>query len=158
VSAGRVVAEWQTRGRRETESSVATILQSVQRFAAALDAEDYEVVRGCLAPACVYAALEGSLVGPDAIVASYDGNGSAARGRFEKIEYRSEVETIGPSDAIITFIDRVMLASKWHEFRCRQRLRLGAGGLIEEITQEEIPGERERLHEFEAGASGRNPV
>jgi hypothetical protein len=129
-------------------------LDSARRFAAALDAEDYEAVRASLAPGCVYAAPEGVLVGPEAIVASYRKNAVAARGRFAKIEYASEVASAGPAEAVITFIDRVMLGGGWHEHRCRQHLRLDAGGLVEHITHEELPGERERLQQFEAGGHG----
>jgi hypothetical protein len=128
------------------------MLESAQQFAAALDAEDYEAVRASLAFGCVYDAPHGVLIGPEAIVASYRQNAVAARGRFAKIEYTSEVATAGPAEAVITFIDRVMLRGVWHEHRCRQHVRLGAGGLIEHIRHEELPGERERLQQFEAAA------
>jgi hypothetical protein len=130
------------------------ILPSAQRFAAALDAEDYDGVHATLAAHCVYHAPEGLRIGPDAIVASYRQNGASARDRFEKIEYQSRVETVGTAEALITFIDRVLLAGAWHEFRCRQRIHIGAAGLIDEIRHEELPGERERLQQFEAGAAG----
>ncbi|HEV8071264.1 MAG TPA: nuclear transport factor 2 family protein [Planctomycetaceae bacterium] len=131
-------------------------LESVQRFAAALDAEDYEGVRATLAAHCRYHAPEGLRIGPEEIVDSYRQNGASGRDRFEKIEYQSRVEAIGSADALITFIDRVMLRGAWHDFRCRQQIRIGAGGLVEQIWHEEIPGERERLQQFEAGAGGRN--
>jgi len=132
------------------------MLRSAQRFAAALDAEDYELVLALLGPNCIYHAPEGLRIGPDAIVASYRQNGASARDRFEKIEYQSRVEAIGPAEALITFLDCLLLSGAWHEFRCRQRIRIGAEGLVEQIWHEEIPGERERLQQFEAGAGGRN--
>jgi hypothetical protein len=130
------------------------ILESARRFAAALDAEDYEAVRASLGSGCVYDAPQGVLIGPEAIVASYRENADGARSRFAKIEYTSEVATAGPApaEAVITFIDRVMLGGAWHEHRCRQHVRFGAGGLIEHIRHEELPGERERLQQFEAAA------
>jgi len=128
------------------------ILESARRFAAALDGEDYEAVRASLAFGCVYDAPQGVLIGPEAIVASYRENAVAARSRFAKIEYTSEVATAGPVEAVITFIDRVMLGGVWHEHRCWQHIRLGAGGLIEHVRHEELPGERERLQQFEAAA------
>jgi hypothetical protein len=130
------------------------ILQPAQRFAAALDAEDYEGVRATLAAHCRYHAPEGLRIGPDEIVTSYRQNGASGRDRFEKIEYQSRVEAVGTADALITFIDRVLLGGAWHEFRCRQRIHIGAAGLIDEIRHEEIPGQRERLQQFEAGAAG----
>ncbi len=128
------------------------VLESARRFAAALDGEDYETVRVSLASGCVYEAPLGVLVGPEAIVASYSQNAVAARGRFAKIEYTSEVATAGPTEAVITFTDRVMLGEVWHAYRCRQHLRLDAEGRIEHIRHEELPGERERLQQFEAAA------
>jgi len=129
-----------------------TVHPTARRFVAALDAEDYDAVRAALAPNCVYHAPEGTLVGPDRILSSYRAQGAAARHRFEKIEYASALEAIGPGDAIVTFIDRLMLAGAWHEFQCRQRIRIGSADLVDEIWHEEIPGERERLQEFEAGS------
>jgi limonene-1,2-epoxide hydrolase len=128
-----------------------TILHAAQRFAAALDAEDYRAAHSALAADCVYHAPEGLLVGPDRIVASYREHAESARGRFETIEYESAVEAIGPAEAVITFIDRVMLAGAWHQFRCQQRIRIDAAGLVAEIRHEELLGERERLQKFEAG-------
>ena len=57
--------------------------ESARRFAAALDAENYETVRASLAAGCVYEAPEEMLVGPEAIVASYRENAVAARGRAQ---------------------------------------------------------------------------
>jgi hypothetical protein len=128
------------------------ILELARRFAAALDGEDYETARASLAAGCVYEAPEGELIGPEAIVASYSQNGVAARGRFAKIEYTSEVAATGPAEAVITFTDRVMLGGQWHAYRCRQHIRLDATGLIEHIRHEELPGERERVRQFEAAA------
>ncbi len=128
-------------------------LEAAERFAIALDAEDFERVRTLLAPNCAYHAPEGLLIGPDAIVASYRQNAEAARGRFDQIEYTSSVELNSPAAAQIAFTDRVRLGGAWHEYRCRQRICVGAQGLIEEIRHDEIAGERERLEQFEATAA-----
>jgi hypothetical protein len=134
----------------ESEFPLSKCFEVVQQFAAALDAEDYETVRASLSARCAYHSPAGLLVGPDAIVTSYRENGASARDRFDNIEYRSAVEPTAEDQAIITFIDRVMLVGAWHEFRCRQRIHLSASDLIDEIMHEEVPGERERLARFEA--------
>lgn len=131
-------------------------LESAARFAAALDAEDDVAVSACLASGCEYEAPEGVLIGPEAIVDSYRKNAVAARGRFAKIEYASEVATVGRAEVVITFIDRLMLGGVWHEHRCRQHIRLNRAGLIEHIRHEELPGERERLRQFESTHGGTN--
>ncbi len=123
----------------------------VERLAAALDAEDYEAVGRLLSAKCVYHSPEGLLIGPAAIIASYRGHGASGRDRFEEIEYTSQVDGKSPTEAIVTFFDRVKRNGRWHEFRCRQHVSTDAAGCVTEIRHEEIPGERERLREFESG-------
>jgi hypothetical protein len=120
-----------------------------RRFAAALDAEDYLAASQFLAEQCVYHLGNATIAGRDAIIGSYRANGESAKRRFESFEYVSDVETTGASDASITFTDRLRSGDHSHEFRCRQHLRIGLGGLVEEIVHEELPGERQRLEDFE---------
>lgn len=126
------------------------VLAVARRLAAALDAEDYSAARLLLSDGCAYHLGESTIAGPDAIVDSYRIHAESARGRFNAVEYASDVESDGPSSAVISYFDRLRLGTETHEFRCRQHVRIGAGGLIEEISQEELPGERERLAAFEA--------
>jgi hypothetical protein len=123
------------------------------RLAKALDVEDYAAARAALAEECVYHTGTATLTGPDAILDSYRASGEQARRRFDEIEYTSRVEPSGPSTVVITYTDRVRLGGAWHEYHCRQHVRLGAAGLVEEIRHEQLPGERERLREFERRAS-----
>jgi hypothetical protein len=118
-------------------------------LAEALDAEDYSAARAVLATGCVYHTATTILVGPHAIIASYRANGEAARGRFDAVEYTSRVEPTGAAEAVITYTDRVRRGDEWHEYRCRQHIHINKAGLIEEIRHEELPGERQRLQEFE---------
>jgi hypothetical protein len=131
------------------------ILVTAPRLAEALDVEDYFAAGATLAEGCVYHTGTTTLTGPEAIIASYRANGEAARRRFDRIEYASRVEPSGTSGAVITFTDRVRCGGAWHEYRCRQHVRIGEAGLVEEIRHEELPGEQERLHEFERCRSRR---
>jgi acetyl esterase/lipase len=133
-------------------------LQTAERLAAALDAEDYEAVRACLSASCVYHGPDGVLTGRDAIVASYREVGEAGRGRFEEIKYESQARLEGPDSVVITFTDHLRLGRAWHRFSCRQYVRVGSDGLVEAIQHEEIPGERERLHQFEMQAAPREVI
>jgi hypothetical protein len=139
------------------DSADVTCQETARHFATALDVEDYETARACLAADCVYHAPGGVLIGPGSIVASYPDRAEAARGRFEALEYDNLVEAEGPAGAVITFTDRVRLGGAWHAFRCRQHVCVGRGGLFEEIRHEELPGERERLRAFEARAGREGP-
>ena len=126
-------------------------LDAGRRFAAALDAEDYEAAAECLAADCAYHSRIGPLIGPSAIVASYQGIGDAARGQLDAIDYTSEVEAAGPREAVVEFLDKLQHAGRRHVYRCRQLIRVDERGLIVKLTHQELPGERERLEEFLAG-------
>jgi hypothetical protein len=129
-------------------------LLTARRLAEALDAEDYSAARALLAAGCIYHTGTTTLTGPDAIIASYRANGEAARRRFDGIEYASRVEPLGPAGAVITYADRVRRGGEQHEHHCRQHVRVSEAGLVEEIRHEELPGERERLQEFERRTRG----
>ncbi|MCI0461459.1 MAG: nuclear transport factor 2 family protein [Gemmataceae bacterium] len=119
-----------------------------RRFAAALDADDFEAVRPLLAPDCAYDTGKETLIGPDSILDLYRANGASARTKFDRIEYASGVTGFGPDSAVILFTDRVTQGGESHTYRCRQRLRYDANGRIVAITHEELPGEREQLLAF----------
>jgi hypothetical protein len=131
------------------------VMRAARRLAEALDAEDYSAAHALLAAGCVYRTGTTTLTGPDAIIASYRANGELARGRFDAIEYASQVEPSGAAGAVITYVDRVHRGGERHEYRCRQHVRIGQGELVEGIWHEELPGERERLQEFERRTGGR---
>jgi len=123
------------------------------QFAAALDVENYAAARALVAEGCLYHIGDAVIAGTDAIIESYRANGEAARRRFHEVEYASSVEASGPLGAVISFTDRLRLGSQWHEFHCRQHVRVGPGGLIEQIRHEDLPNERQRLKDFEGRLS-----
>jgi hypothetical protein len=125
-------------------------LRTARGLAQALDGEDYAAARQLLAENCVYHTGKGVLTGADPITASYRANGDSARKRFDAIEYASQVEPVDALRAVITYTDRVRRGEEWHEYRCRQQVRVDERGRIVEIRHEELPGERERLEEFAA--------
>jgi hypothetical protein len=134
-----------------------------QKFADALDAEDYLAAEKLLAPDCVYHIGDATFAGPARIVDSYRANSDSATRRFDSVEYDSSVTALSPLSAMILFTDRVRIADQWHEFHCQQCVQIGLSGLIAMIRHEELEIERTRLIEFEnrmrnyvAGSHGRN--
>jgi len=126
------------------------ILETARRFAAALDTGDYAAARAELADHCVYLISDATtVIGADAIIASFQTKDEAGRQRYDEIDYGSHVERTGPASALVHFTDRVRHGRAWHEYRCRQYLQIGERGLIESILLEELPGEREGLRKFE---------
>jgi hypothetical protein len=131
--------------------SDAHVLLSAARaseFALMLDEDDYARAATFLSPRCAYDTGAATLVGPDAIIASYRASSEKARRLFDSIEYISEIAGATADTATILYIDRITHKGETHEYRCRQRIRWGADGLIAAIVHEDIPGERERLRAY----------
>jgi hypothetical protein len=118
------------------------------RFAAALDADDFDAVRWVLAAGCRYEIRGTVLVGPDAILESYRSASEGAKQEFDSVRYESLVVAFGAGTVTVEFADHVERNGKAHTFRCRQRLTLDADGRVVGIVHEDLPGERERLTEF----------
>ena len=119
-----------------------------QAFANALDHNDLDTVAAMLAPGCQYDLTgasftpEGTLVGPDAIVASYRWHDTRARRLFDCLEYSNVVEAIDGRRAVIRFIDVLEKAGAKHTYSCRQHITLDREWRIERIVQEDIPPKR----------------
>ncbi len=118
------------------------------RFAAALDAENYETVAMLLSPDCEYAARGGALVGPDAIVASYREAGKWVKANIASVTYESSVRAVNESSAVITFVDHLEDSGLRHSYRCEQSIEIRADGKIIRIAHVEMPGEREAADAF----------
>ena len=63
----------------------------VSEFATALDQEDYRAAGECLSKDCIYDSPKGKVVGPEAILVSYQSNGDSARDRFDSIVYSHSI-------------------------------------------------------------------
>jgi hypothetical protein len=123
-------------------------VQIATRFAAALDAEDYEAAGRLLAADCAYDTGTQTLVGSAEILASYRAAGEFARQRLEAVAYSSSVTVISRDEALIHFRDHITCGGESHVYQCQQQVRLDAVGAIQAIRQLELPGERERLQAF----------
>lgn len=123
-------------------------LDTARRFAEALDREDYELASTLLAPDARYRIGGETLIGPEAITASYRGNGDWALATLDGVSYESRVEPAGPGRAAITFVDHLEHAMRRHTHTCRQVVAVNAEGRIAEIEHQDLPGERERLDAF----------
>lgn len=123
-------------------------LEVATQFARALDEEDYPAARALLAPDCDYEIRGDTHRGPDAIVASYKGNGDEAARKFDTIEYDSAVRLEAPTRAVIQFTDRIRHAGQSFTHICEQHVTVNADRLITRIEHRDLPGERERLEAF----------
>ncbi len=124
-------------------------LRAVTRFARALDAEDYPAAKQLLSDACEYACRGIVYRGPEAIIASYRGNGDAAQA-FDSIDYESHVVRESPRRFRIRFVDDISHAGQRFVFRCEQIVRTDDAGLIARIEHVDLPGQLAGLSKFRA--------
>jgi hypothetical protein len=135
-------------------SSEDDVRARAQTFAESLDRNDFEMVATMLAPTCRYdltgASLtsEGTLVGPDAILASYRSHDTRARRLFDSVEYSSVVEAVDGKTAVIRFTDVLEKSGAKHAYTCRQRITVDEQCQIDTIVQEDIPEEMAAVRGF----------
>ena len=121
----------------------------VRRLAAALDADDFTTARALLQDQCVYAGASETLLGAEAIIASYADASAWAHRAFDELRYESEA---GPAEGAVvqvTFTDYLLKAGgRWHRYRCRQAFTVGADGRVARIVHHDLPGERVALDAY----------
>lgn len=114
-------------------------------FAKALDKDDFESAKACLAQNCRYLTGDKDIHGPDAIIQSFREGSEKAKRLFDHVDYGSEILDIGVASVVVQFTDLIEITGQTHLYSSRQHLEFGDGGLIIRIMQEEIPGELEAL-------------
>lgn len=124
-------------------------MKVVERFATALDNEDYEAAHALLSPTCTYEIGEKVLSGPDSIIASYRANGEWVTANIDSIAYRSSIEEDADSDSfLVRFEDQLIHKGKQLTHACQQMMKLDVSGKINRIEHRDLPGEPEALKVF----------
>jgi len=124
-----------------------------QKFATALDQNDFAAVAALLSADCRYELTkseftsETSLVGPAAIIESYRWHDTRARAAFDRVEYSSCVEGVENMSATIRFTDALEKAALRHVYECRQHVTIKSGKICL-IVQEDIPEGKAAIREF----------
>lgn len=124
----------------------------VERFALSLDGEDYGSATLLLSADCEYRIRGKTIVGAEAIIASYRGNGDAAQ-NFDSIAYGSSVRAGGGDPKmgwiVIEFWDEITHRGRSHRHQCEQWARVVDGAIVE-IEHRDVEGELESLNAFKA--------
>jgi hypothetical protein len=128
-----------------------------ERFARALDREDYDAAALYLAPDCEYSIRGRVHRGSQAVLASYREAGEWGAANLDGVRFESSVRAAGDGGAIVTFVDHIEHRGQRHTHRCEQRLEFDTAGLVRRIEHVDLPGEREALEGFlrSAGVPGR---
>jgi hypothetical protein len=127
-------------------------VEVVDRFARALDHEDYGLARSLLSDGCVYLLRGDRIDGADRIIASYRGNGDEASQRFDSIDYGSSVRAGDDCWVVIEFWDEITHRGRSYRHCCEQWVRV-ENGLIVRIEHRDLDGEVESLAAFKAWCS-----
>lgn len=123
-------------------------IEAARKWAATLDADDFDALPDLLTDDCRYHSPQGVLTGPEAIVASYRSSSEWAHDTFDSISWDSECELEGRGTVLVTFIDITDHEGEHHEYRCQQRITLDEDLLVAEIEHIAIPEEEAALAEF----------
>ena len=118
----------------------------IERFAVALDADDYQTVASLLADDVEYFTGDKTIVGRDAVVESFRSASRWGRTAFDELTFLHEIAPDKPLD--IRFID--ILVKKGERFTLDHTMHVGISvtGLIERLDLTYPSGERERLAAF----------
>jgi hypothetical protein len=123
-------------------------MKVAERFAQALDREDYAAAASCLASACEYSIRGRVHRGVEAILAAYREAGSWAASELDGVRFESSVRLVRGGGAVVTFVDHLERAGEQVTHRCEQRLAFDEAGKICRIEHVDLPGEREALAAF----------
>ncbi len=118
------------------------------RFARALDAENYLALADLLAKKCQYVTPKGTFIGPESIVNSYREASAWARANIRSVNYESTVRIEHPGKAVVTLLDHLKHEGQSHTYACEQIVLVGVDGKIHQIVHREIPGQREAVDSF----------
>lgn len=118
------------------------------RWAAALDADEFDRLTGMLGPGCSYRTPQGVITGAEEIVASYRSNSDWAHETFDMITWESECRLEEEGTVLITFIDTTEHLGEHHVYRCQQRVGFDDSSRIVHIEHLPIAEEERKLAEF----------
>ena len=122
---------------------------TAERFAKALDADDFTCAEEFLAPDCEYHIDGRLLVGTGQIINSYRNNSEWGQSVLDAVEFGSRVESVADNEVVISFTDRIKKGDLSHVFQCRQLLTIDERReLITRIQHQDVGGEREALQAF----------
>jgi hypothetical protein len=117
-----------------------------ERFAAALDADNYSIVASLLHRDCTYDGPHGRIEGRRDITGTYWRASKWAKERFA-VRYESAVLSHDLAGATIEFKDHLTHKRGAHTHACRQSIQVEFGHIIH-IDHHEIDGEKLKLEDY----------
>lgn len=123
----------------------------VESLATALDEDDYESARAVLAPEIVYEIGDETLVGREAVVASYRSASEMAHELFDGVGYGHEiVAAVDEATFRIRYLDLLTAGGESHSHYAEQEITVDPELGVVRIVHIPLPGEREKVDAFMA--------
>ncbi len=120
----------------------------VSELAKALDHDDYDTARKCLAGDWQYDTGRETISGADAIIASYRDSSEWGDEILDELIFESEVEETSGESVTVEYIDLMFKNLLTHRHECRQVCTVGPGGKVVHIVHHDIPGENKSIFAF----------
>lgn len=130
----------------------AVTVSIVERFAQALDDEDYATAALCLDAGAEYDSGEKTILGVDDIIDSFRDAAERGRKTFDSVTFRHEISSQAQTD--IRFLDRLSRNGDTFELDHTMHLTISDRGTITHLRLTYPPGERERLRAFLEKSAG----
>lgn len=127
----------------------------MERFAQALDDEDYAIAAACLASDAEYDSGDKVIHGADAILDSFKEAAKNGRVSFDSVVFAHEITPKAPTD--IRFLDILTRNGEQFVLDHTMHVTLSDHGTITHLRLTYPPGERERLQDFLDKTSGGKP-
>ncbi len=119
-----------------------------ERFAHALDVDDFRGAAGLLEEGCLYRLRGEEIRGRERVIWSFTRASEWAHSNLDQVTYEHSVDTHSELNATIRFIDVFEHSGEKIVHECLMHVELGPNGPIRKLTLEELPGERERVDAF----------
>ena len=121
----------------------------VSRLAVALDSDDYVTALSTLADDVRYEVGGETLIGPQAVVDSYEAASIMAHKLFDEVGYDHEIVQSSPEgDFTINYVDILTIDDETLVHHARQKLTVDPNNGVTHIVNVELPGERDKVDAF----------
>lgn len=125
------------------------IQDTAEKFADALDNNDFVLAKSFLSENCTYKIGDKILRGPDEIMNLYEDNMEKARKKLDSLTWgKGYIESVEGNVVSIIFTDYLTHKNLKHIHKIRQLLTFNSDEYIMHIENIELPGETNKLKEY----------
>jgi hypothetical protein len=124
------------------------VVDLIERFASALDRDDFDLAITMLGSDCIYETASETLQGPEAVIKSFKDATEWAHKNLDSIIYLHTIEECQDCKNAIRFVDDVVHRGKQMRHQCLMHVTTGDKGKITKLRLEDLPGEKQKVADF----------